>query len=49
MPGGDLYEIADQGMTLSGGQRARIALARALYQVLYIDIREWFETMQIFV
>ncbi|CAJ0957137.1 unnamed protein product, partial [Mesorhabditis belari] len=32
MPGGDQYEISDNGATLSGGQRARISLARALYQ-----------------
>lgn len=33
MPGGDQYTIADDGSTLSGGQRARLALARAIYQV----------------
>jgi ABC-type bacteriocin/lantibiotic exporter with double-glycine peptidase domain len=33
MPGGDQYVIADDGSTLSGGQRARLALARAIYQV----------------
>lgn len=32
-PYGDLAQLGDQGITLSGGQRARIALARALYQV----------------
>ncbi|CAD5232242.1 unnamed protein product [Bursaphelenchus xylophilus] len=31
MPGGDQYVIADEGTTLSGGQRARLALARAIY------------------
>lgn len=32
MPGGDQYEISDNGASLSGGQRTRVALARALYQ-----------------
>ncbi|KAK0412633.1 hypothetical protein QR680_006320 [Steinernema hermaphroditum] len=32
MPGGDEYVIGDEGSTLSGGQRARLALARAVYQ-----------------
>lgn len=34
MPNGDEYLIGDEGTTLSGGQRARLALARAIYQVL---------------
>jgi ATP-binding cassette subfamily C (CFTR/MRP) protein 10 len=32
MPNKDEYLIGDDGTTLSGGQRARLALARALYQ-----------------
>ena len=33
MPAGDLSPVGDAGSRLSGGQRARLALARALYQV----------------
>ncbi|RLN27281.1 hypothetical protein BBJ28_00021082 [Nothophytophthora sp. Chile5] len=39
-PGGDLTEIGQKGVTLSGGQKARIALARACYSdadVLILD------------
>ncbi|KAI1722771.1 ABC transporter transmembrane region domain-containing protein [Ditylenchus destructor] len=32
MPGKEEYLIGDEGSTLSGGQRARLALARAIYQ-----------------
>lgn len=31
MPHGDLTLIGDRGVSLSGGQRARVSLARALY------------------
>jgi ATP-binding cassette subfamily C (CFTR/MRP) protein 1 len=31
LPGGDMTEIGEKGINLSGGQKARIALARAVY------------------
>ena len=31
MPEGDLSKVGEKGLTLSGGQRARLSFARALY------------------
>jgi ABC-type bacteriocin/lantibiotic exporter with double-glycine peptidase domain len=37
---GDLTEVGEKGLTLSGGQKARVALARAVYstaEILLLD------------
>lgn len=34
-PNGDFEVVGEAGSTLSGGQKARIALARAVYQVTF--------------
>ena len=31
LPGGDMTEIGERGINLSGGQKARVALARTVY------------------
>merc|ERR1719183_1775236 len=40
LPGGDMTEIGERGVNLSGGQKARVTLARAVYsdaQIVLLD------------
>lgn len=40
----DISEIGEKGLNLSGGQKARVSLARAVYsrsKVLLLDDGEW--------
>ena len=52
MPAGDLSEIGEKGINLSGGQKARVSLARSVYAdsdiILMDDVWHVAMSMQFF-
>jgi ABC-type bacteriocin/lantibiotic exporter with double-glycine peptidase domain len=52
MPNGDLTQIGERGLNLSGGQKMRISIARAVYSsanvIILVCISNFFLTLQHF-